>query len=157
MKFGVDQTNVKKVVVWGNHSNTQYPDISYVEVEGKKVKDLINDDFITSFTKLVQNRGSEILCLRKKSSGFSAAKAICDHIFDWMHGTPSGSWVSMGVTSDGSYGIPEGLIYSMPVVCKNFEYQFVKDLVINDNSKDCLQAGIDELIAEQEEALEELE
>ncbi len=93
---------------------------------------------------------------RKKSSGFSAAKAVVDHMKDWISGTEDGNWVSMAVLSDGSYGIPEGIIFSFPVTCNGFDYQIVKDIVLTDFSKEMIQMGVDELQDEKEEAQEDL-
>jgi malate dehydrogenase len=157
-KLKQDPSKIKKVIVWGNHSVLQYPDLSYAEVEGKKVVDVLdNDNYIRKeFMKYVQQRGAEVLFQRKKSSVFSAAKAVVDHLIDWFFGSESGNWVSMGIISDGSYGIPEGLVFSCPVICRNSEYELVKDLTLSDFSKQQLKFAIAELVDEKEETLEEL-
>lgn len=116
-------------------------------------KDYIEKEFIT----LIQQRAHEVLQQRKKPAVMSAARAISDHIKDWMSGTESGNFVSMGVVSDGSYGIPEGLVFSVPVTCKDFEYHIVEGLEISEFGKEQLKLGIDELIDERDEVIHELE
>jgi malate dehydrogenase len=158
IKLNVEPTKVKKMVVWGNHSSLQFPDVSFCEIGGKKFEDSINDltYLRKEFVKTIQNRGAEVLFQRKKSSGFSAAKAIADHMKDWSNGTDEGNWISMSVISDGTYGIPKGLVFSMPVVCNNFEYEIVKDLSLNEYTKQQIEIGIEELEEEKELAVEEL-
>jgi len=108
------------------------------------------------FVKSIQNRGAEVLIVRKKSSGFSAAKAIIDHMKDWALGTEPGNWISMSVVSDGSYGIPEGLVFSCPVTCQDFDYQIVKNLNLDNYTKQQIAVGIEELEEEKELASDEL-
>jgi malate dehydrogenase len=157
-KLSSDPSQVKKIIIWGNHSSLQYPDISQTVLDGKKAEELINDENYVKkdFLKLIQHRGGEVLYQRKKSSGFSAAKAILDHMRDWMFGTESGNWVSMAVMSDGSYGIPEGLVFSFPVTSKDFEYEIVKGITISDFSSEQIQNGIGELEDERDEAMEDI-
>ncbi|KAK1267069.1 Malate dehydrogenase, cytoplasmic [Acorus gramineus] len=131
-RVGVQVSEVKNVIIWGNHSSTQYPDVSHATVisEGaeKAVKSLVSDDewLKGEFIKIVQQRGAAIIKARKLSSALSAASSACDHIRDWVLGTPEGTWVSMGVYSDGSYNVPAGLIYSFPVTCRNGEWTIVQ-------------------------------
>jgi len=157
-KLGCDPNEVKKIIVWGNHSSLQYPDVTHTTLSGKKVEEIINDDnyIKKDFLKLIQHRGAEVLYQRKKSSGFSAAKAIVDHMRDWMFGTESGNWVSMAVISDGSYGVPEGLVFSVPVSCKDFEYEIVKGLEMSDFSNMQIKTGIEELEDERDEASDDV-
>lgn len=145
-------STVKKVIIWGNHSATQYPDLYHAEVEGKKAFDLIKDQnwVEQTFIPTVQKRGAAIIEARGLSSAASAANAAIDHIHDWVHGTPEGSWVTMGIPSDESYGIPEGVIYGYPVTCKNGQYQIVKGLDLSDFSKARMQATHQELLEERD-------
>ena len=135
-KFDTDSTEVKKVTIWGNHSALQYPDIFNVTVAGKNIandidKTWLEDDFIPK----VQKRGAEIIAARGLSSAASAANAAIFHMRDWALGTQDDDWVSMGVASDGSYGIPEGVIFGFPCVCKDGDYEIVQGLEWNDFSK----------------------
>ncbi|WOL06242.1 malate dehydrogenase isoform X2 [Canna indica] len=149
---------VKNVIIWGNHSSTQYPDVNHAIVTTqageKAVKDLIsdtkwlNEEFIT----IVQQRGAAVIKARGQSSALSAASAVCDHIHDWILGTPKGSWVSMGVCSDGSYGIHAGLIYSFPVTCRKGEWSIVQGLQIDDFSRAKMDATAKELVEEKSSA-----
>nr|GMD62103.1 malate dehydrogenase, cytoplasmic-like isoform X1 [Ipomoea batatas] len=155
-KLGIHVSEVKNVIIWGNHSSTQYPDASHAAVKiergEKRVSELFADDdkwLQTDFITTVQQRGAEIIKARKQSSALSAASAICDHIRDWVLGTPKGTWVSMGVYSDGSYGIPPGLMYSFPVTCKNGEWSIVEGLKINAFSREKMDASARELIEEK--------
>lgn len=152
-KLKCDIQKVKKVIIWGNHSQLTYADLTQAEFGGKSVEKELNDENYVQkdFLKFIQNRGGEVLYQRKKSSGFSAAKAISHHLRDWMFGTEDGTWTSMAVLSDGSYGIPEGMVFSYPVVCKNFEYQIVRDLTLSEFSKEQIKMGVDELQDEMEE------
>lgn len=149
-------TDVKNIIIWGNHSSTQYPDVNHATViksDGEKpVRQLVADDnwLNTEFITTVQQRGAAIIKARKLSSALSAASAACDHIRDWVLGTPKGSWVSMGVYSDGSYNIKPGLIYSFPVTCQNGEWSIVKDLKIDEFSKAKMEATEKELTEEKE-------
>lgn len=158
LKVGVSQ--VHNVVIWGNHSSTQYPDVShgFVEGQGQKtpVRDAVKDDtwLRGDFIKTVQQRGAAVIKMRKLSSAASAAKAIVDHVRDWVHGTPEGDYVSMGVYSDGSYGIKEGVIYSFPVTCKGGRYHIVQGLTIDDFSREQMKKTEDELFSEREQAFQ---
>jgi malate dehydrogenase len=142
---------VKKVIIWGNHSATQYPDLHHATVGGKPALSLVDSSwFKDSFIPTVQQRGAAVIKARGTSSAASAAAAALDHVHDWMLGTLPGDWVSMGVSSDGSYGIPEGVIYSYPVTCKNGDYSIVQGLEINDFSREKMQATHRELLEERD-------
>jgi malate dehydrogenase len=150
-KTGAALTQVKKVIIWGNHSATQYPDLHHATVDGKPALSLVDQTwFKDSFIPTVQQRGAAIIKARGTSSAASAAAAAIDHVHDWMLGTPAGNWVSMGVPSDGSYGIPEGIVYSYPVTCKGGEYSIVQGLEINDFSREKMQATQRELLEERD-------
>jgi len=157
-KIGVNVENVKNVIVWGNHSDTQFPDVNhgYIKPDGTPLREAVNDnDFLNGpFLTFVQKRGGEIMAKRGFSSAMSAAKAIADHMRDWVYGTPEGEWVSMGVESDGSYGINEGVIYSFPCECRQGEYQIVKNLEIDDWSRGKMTTTLEELITERDLAHE---
>ena len=120
-KAGVPVTAVTKMTIWGNHSATQYPDIFHAEVNGQNAAELVNDQnwLENDFIPTVQQRGAAIIEARGLSSAASAANAAIDHMRDWALGTPEGDWVSMAIPSDGSYGVPEGLMSSFPVTCSN--------------------------------------
>jgi malate dehydrogenase len=150
-KTGSPLAEVKKVIIWGNHSATQYPDLHHATVGGKAALSVLDDSwFKDSFIPTVQQRGAAIIKARGTSSAASAASAALDHIHDWMLGTPAGDWVSMGIPSDGSYGIPEGVIYSYPVTCKAGEYSIVQGLAINDFSREKMLATHRELLEERD-------
>jgi len=150
-KSGAPLTTVKKVIIWGNHSATQYPDLHHATVGGKPALSLVDPSwFKDSFIPTVQQRGAAIIKARGTSSAASAAAAAIDHVHDWMLGTPAGDWVSMAVPSDGSYDIPEGVIYSYPVTCKSGEYSIVQGLEINDFSRGKMQATHRELLEERD-------
>jgi malate dehydrogenase len=150
-KTGGALGDVKKVIIWGNHSATQYPDLHHATVAGKPALSVVEDAwFKENFIPTVQQRGAAIIKARGTSSAASAAAAALDHIHDWMLGTPSGDWVSMGIPSDGSYGIPEGVIYSYPVTCKDGEYSIVQGLSVNDFSRDKMSATHRELLEERD-------
>src|SRR5262249_38571106 len=138
--------------VWGNHSATQYPDLFTAECEGKKVWPLINDQawLEKEFIPVVQKRGAAIIDARGLSSAASAANAAIDHIKSWVSGTPSGDWVSMGIPYDGSYGIPEGVLYGYPVTCANGSYQIVKNIDVSEFSRGRMQATLKELHEERD-------
>jgi malate dehydrogenase len=143
--------DVKKVIIWGNHSATQYPDLHHATVAGKPALSVVDAGwFKDTYIPTVQQRGAAVIKARGTSSAASAAAAALDHIHDWMLGTPAGDWVSMGVPSDGSYGIPEGVIYSYPVTCKNGEYSIVQGLSISDFSREKMQATHRELLEERD-------
>jgi malate dehydrogenase len=151
-KIGKKVTDVRRMTVWGNHSATQYPDLFQAEAEGKKVWPMINDQawLEGTFIPTVQKRGAAIIEARGLSSAASAANAAVDHIRDWVAGTRDGDWVSMGIPSDGSYGIPEGVIYGYPVTCKGGQYQIVKGLEVSDFSRGRMNATLKELHEERE-------
>ena len=138
------------MVVWGNHSATQYPDISYATIEDKPVKDLVDDEWnVNTFIPVVQQRGAAIIKARGASSAASAASAAVDHMRDWALGS-NGQWVSMGVHSAGnSYGIDEDIIYSFPIVCENGEWKEVSGLSVSDFSKERMKQTEQELLDEK--------
>ncbi|KAG7996745.1 hypothetical protein I3843_01G176700 [Carya illinoinensis] len=154
-RLNVQVSDVKNVIIWGNHSSTQYPDVSHATVKTpsgeKPVPALIADDswLKGEFITTVQQRGAAIIKARKLSSALSAASSACDHIRDWVLGTPEGTWVSMGVYSDGSYNVPAGLIYSFPVTCCNGEWTIVQGLSIDDFSRKKLDLTAEELTEEK--------
>ena len=147
-------TSIKQMVVWGNHSLTQYPDISHCTVDGKNANSLVDDDWYKNeFMPKVQKRGAEIINARGASSAASAASAAIDHMRDWVHG--SDDWVSLGMISKGDYGITEGLMYSFPVTCNNGNFEVVQGLNQNDFSIEMMKATESELL-EEREAVKEL-
>ena len=150
-KSGSAQANVKRVIIWGNHSATQYPDLHHATVAGKAALSVVEASWFKDvYIPTVQQRGAAGIKARGTSSAASAAAAALDHIHDWMLGTPAGDWVSMAVASDGSYGIPEGVIYSYPVTCKNGDYSIVQGLSINEFSREKMQATHRELLEERD-------
>jgi len=150
-KTGTHVTAIRKMTIWGNHSATQYPDISHTLVNGKAAKSLVDQKWLEeTFIPIVQQRGAAIIKARGASSAASAASAAIDHIHDWFHGTPSGDWVSMGVPSDGSYGIKEGVIYSYPVTIKDGAYQIVQGLSVDEFSRKRMDATEKELREERD-------
>ena len=151
-KAGVAVTEVTKMTIWGNHSATQYPDIFHAEVGGKNAAELIGDQkwLESDFIPTVQQRGAAIIEARGASSAASAANAAIDHMHDWMLGTAAGDWVSMGVVSDGSYGVPEGLLSSFPVTCAKGERSIVQGLDIDDFSRQRIDVSVQELVEERE-------
>jgi malate dehydrogenase len=150
-KTGTHVTAIRKMTIWGNHSATQYPDISHTVVNGKPAKPLVDQKWIEeTFIPVVQQRGAAIIKARGASSAASAASAALDHIHDWFHGTPAGDWVSMAVPSDGSYGIKEGVIYSYPVTIKDGSYQIVQGLSIDEFSRKRMDATDKELREERD-------
>ncbi|KAK8585745.1 hypothetical protein V6N13_050717 [Hibiscus sabdariffa] len=151
-RLNVQVSDVKNVIIWGNHSSTQYPDVNHATVGDKPVRELVKDDewLNGEFITTVQQRGAAIIKARKLSSALSAASAACDHIRDWVLGTPEGTWVSMGVYSDGSYNAPAGVIYSFPVTCKNGEWTIVQGLAIDEFSRKKLELTGAELTEEKE-------
>src|SRR6476661_8384838 len=151
-KVGKAVSSIKKVTIWGNHSATQYPDLFQAEAEGKKVWPMINDQawLEQSFIPTVQKRGAAIIEARGLSSAASAANAAIDHVRDWVKGTRDGDWVSMGIPSDGSYGIPEGIMYGYPVTCRNGGYQIVKGIEISEFSRKRMDATLKELHEERD-------
>ena len=150
-KTGKAVGDIEKLVVWGNHSTTQYPDYRFATVNGESVKALINDETWNreTFIPTVAKRGAAIIEARGLSSAASAANAAIDHIRDWVLGT-NGEWVTMGVPSDGSYGIPEGVMFGFPVTCQNGDYTIVQGLEIDAFSQEKLNATLAELNEERE-------
>ncbi|MEI8035271.1 MAG: malate dehydrogenase [Betaproteobacteria bacterium] len=151
-KVGKPVASIKKLSVWGNHSSTQYPDIFSVEADGQKVWPLINDQnwLEENFIPTIQKRGAAIIDARGLSSAASAANAAIEHIRDWTFGTREGDWVSMGIPSDGSYGIAEGVLYGYPVTCKNGQFEIVKGIELSDFSKARMQVTLKELHEERD-------
>jgi malate dehydrogenase len=150
-KTGTHITQIRKMIIWGNHSATQYPDVSHATVDGKPAKSLVDQKWIDeSFIPVVQQRGAAVIKARGSSSAASAASAALDHVRTWALGTADGDWVSMGVPSDGSYGIPAGVIYSYPVTCRNGEYQIVQGLAIDEASRKRMTTSENELKEERE-------
>jgi malate dehydrogenase len=150
-KTGNHVTAIRKMTIWGNHSATQYPDISHTVVNGKPAKPLVDQKWLEeTFIPVVQQRGAAIIKARGASSAASAASAAIDHIHDWFHGTPNGDWVSMAVPSDGSYGIKEGVIYSYPVTIKDGNYQIVQGLSVDEFSRKRMDATDKELREERD-------
>jgi malate dehydrogenase len=138
------------MVIWGNHSSTQYPDIRFAEVDGRGVAgDVDTGWYREAFIPTVQQRGAAIIKARGASSAASAASAALDHVRNWALGTPAGDWVSMAVPSDGSYGIEPGVIYSFPCVCENGDYRIVQDLEIDEFSRTRMDATDAELREER--------
>ncbi|MCL2876725.1 MAG: malate dehydrogenase, partial [Betaproteobacteria bacterium] len=144
-------SSLKNMVVWGNHSPTMYADYRFVTSNGDKVKALINDDAWNSdvFLPTVGKRGAAIIEARGLSSAASAANAAIDHMRDWMLGS-NGEWVTMGVPSDGSYGIPEGIIYGFPTTTENGEYTIIQGLDIDAFSRDRMTKTLNELLEERD-------
>ena len=137
--------------MWGNHSATQYPDISHALVNGKPARSLVDAAWVEqTFIPVVQQRGAAIIKARGASSAASAASAAIDHVHTWIHGTAEGDWVSMAIPSDGSYGIPEGVLYSYPVTTRNGEYQIVQGLAVDEFSRKRMDATLAELKEERE-------
>ncbi len=155
-KTGALNTDIAKVTIWGNHSSTQYPDIHQTTVKGKPALSLVDQAWYSdTFIPLVQQRGAAIIKARGASSAASAASAAIDHMRDWTHGTAEGAWVSMGIPSDGSYGVKPGVIFGYPVTVKNGKYEIVQGLDINEFSKARIDATEKEL-REERAAVEQL-
>ncbi|KAK0175017.1 hypothetical protein PV327_008802 [Microctonus hyperodae] len=159
--LGVQVDQVKNVIIWGNHSSTQYPDVTHATVnlsktgkgvisvpEAVKDNEWLNGEFVSA----IQKRGAAVIAARKMSSAMSAAKAAGDHMRDWFNGTKDGQWVSMGVVSDGSYGIPKDIVFSFPVTIKNKKFSIVQGLEISDFSRSKLNITAEELGEECKEA-----
>ncbi len=156
-KTGASVTDIKKMTIWGNHSATQYPDIFHAEIAGKNAAQTVNDQawIESDFIPTVAKRGAAIIEARGSSSAASAASATIDAAHDWLFGTPEGDWASMAVVSDGSYGIPEGVIYSFPVTTAGGDWSIVQGLEIDDFSRARMDATAAELI-EERDAVKEL-
>jgi len=151
-KLGVSVNDVTNMTIWGNHSATQYPDLFHCRVGGQVAADAVGDqDWIeNTFIPIVQQRGKAIIEARGASSAASAANAAVNHIHDWVLGTPESDWVSMAIRSDGSYGVPEGLISSFPVTCADGVYSIVQGLDIDDFSRSRIDASAAELVGERD-------
>ncbi|MBS9535143.1 malate dehydrogenase [Mycobacterium sp. M1] len=151
-KTGAPVTDIKKVTIWGNHSASQYPDIFHAEVNGKNAAEVVNDEawIENDFIPTVAKRGAAIIDARGASSAASAASATVNAARDWLQGSPADDWVSMAVVSDGSYGVPEGLISSFPVTTKNGDWSIVQGLEINDFSRAKIDASTAELAEERD-------
>lgn len=150
-KTGTHSTDVKNMTIWGNHSSTQYPDLYHATVGGSEAMSKVEQSWYEGeFIPLVQQRGAAIIKARGLSSAASAANAAIEHMRDWTLGTPDGDWVSMGVPSDGSYGIEEGVIYGYPCTCKDGKYKIVQGLEINEFSRARMDATDQELREERD-------
>jgi malate dehydrogenase len=156
-KAGATVNEVKKMTIWGNHSATQYPDIFHAEVGGRNAAEVVDDQqwLEDDFIPTVQKRGAAIIEARGASSAASAASATVDSARDWLRGTPEGTWTSMAVASDGSYGVPEGLISSFPVTTQAGKWSIVQGLDVNDFSRSRIDASVAEL-GEERDAVREL-
>ncbi|MFE0625414.1 malate dehydrogenase [Streptomyces sp. NPDC058864] len=151
-RTGVPVSEIRRLTIWGNHSATQYPDIFHAEVAGKNAAETVNDEkwLAEEFIPTVAKRGAAIIAARGASSAASAANAAIDHVFTWTNGTAEGDWTSAGVVSDGSYGVPEGLISSFPVTAKDGRFEIVQGLEINEFSRARIDASVKELEEERE-------
>jgi malate dehydrogenase len=150
-KTGSHVTDIRRMTIWGNHSSTQYPDLSHAEVAGRPAKSLVDPGWITgTFIPVVQQRGAAVIKARGASSAASAASAAIDHVHTWVHGTPAGDWVSMAVPADGSYGINAGVVFSYPVTVSNGDYRIVPGLAVEEFSRQRLEATYAELREERD-------
>jgi malate dehydrogenase len=151
-KLGVPVTAISRMSIWGNHSPTMYPDLFHAEVNGKVAAEVVNDEawLRDTFIPTVGKRGAAIIEARGASSAASAANAAIEHVYDWVNGTSEGDWTSAAVVSDGSYGVPEGLISSFPVVARNGQYEIVQGLALDDFSRQKIDASIAELVEERD-------
>ncbi|MFD7033811.1 malate dehydrogenase [Streptomyces sp. NPDC059917] len=156
-KTGAAVSDIKRLTIWGNHSATQYPDIFHAEIAGKNAAELIADQawLADDFIPTVAKRGAAIIEARGASSAASAANAAIDHVYTWVNGTAEGDWTSMGIPSDGSYGVPTGIISSFPVTTKDGKYEIVQGLDINEFSRARIDASVAELV-EERDAVSEL-
>ncbi|MFC4638004.1 malate dehydrogenase [Deinococcus hohokamensis] len=151
-KTGKPVSSIKNITIWGNHSSTQYPDLSQATVDGQPALDLVDRTWYEQeYIPTVAKRGAAIIEARGASSAASAASAAIDHMRDWALGTPEGEWVSMGIPSDGSYGVPEGLIYGFPVTVKDGQYSIVQGLDVSEFSRGKMDATARELEEERDE------
>jgi malate dehydrogenase len=155
-KLGSAVTDVKRMTIWGNHSTTQYPDLFHCEVAGRNAYEAVGDhDWVdTVFIPTVAKRGAAIIEARGASSAASAANAAIEHVRSWVQGTPDADWVSMGIPSDGSYGVAEGIISSFPVTCSGGDYTIVSGLDIDDYSRGKIDASVAELVDERDAVAE---
>jgi malate dehydrogenase len=155
-KTGSAVGDIRKLTVWGNHSASQYPDIRQAEVAGKNAAELVADQewIENTFIPTVAKRGAAIIEARGASSAASAANAAIDHVYDWVNGTPEGNWTSVGLMSDGSYGIPEGLIAGFPAVSRNGAWEIVQGIEIDEFSRARIDASVAELVSERDAVTE---
>ncbi|TDD81949.1 malate dehydrogenase [Saccharopolyspora karakumensis] len=150
-KLGVSVTDIRKLTIWGNHSATQYPDLFHAEVGGKIAAEQVEQSWLADeFIPTVAKRGAAIIDARGASSAASAANAAIDHVHTWVNGTPEGDWTSAGVVSDGSYGVPEGLISSFPVTARDGKFEIVQGLEIDEFSRERIDASVAELTEERD-------
>jgi malate dehydrogenase len=151
-KTGCTVSDITRLTIWGNHSATQYPDIFHAEIAGRNAAEVVDDQgwIENDFIPTVAKRGAAVIEARGSSSAASAASATIDAARDWLHGSPEGDWVSMAVASDGSYGVPEGLVYSYPVTTSGGSWEIVQGLEINDFSRARMDATAAELTEERE-------
>ncbi|MDT0308170.1 malate dehydrogenase [Streptomyces sp. DSM 44917] len=151
-KTGAPLSDITRLTIWGNHSATQYPDIFHAEIAGKNAAEVVNDEtwLAEEFIPTVAKRGAAVIEVRGASSAASAANAAIDHVHTWVNGTPEGDWTSMAVPSDGSYGVPEGLISSFPVTTEDGAYEIVQGLELNAFSRTRIDASVAELAEERE-------
>lgn len=157
IRVGRPVTSIKRMTIWGNHSSTQYPDLFHCEVDGEPANQLVDDQewIEQTFIPTVARRGTAIIEARGASSAASAANAAISHVRDWWHGTPEGDWVSVGLASDGSYDVPEGLMSSFPCISRNGRWEIVQGLEVDDYSRSKIDVSVAELI-EEREAVQEL-
>jgi len=154
-KAGKSAADVKKPIIWGNHSSTQFADARFATIDNKPVAAVVEQAWLQGeFISTIQQRGAAVIKARGASSALSAANAIIDHMHDWVLGTPEGEWVSMGVPTDGSYGIKDDLVFSFPVTCKNGKYTVVTGLEINDFAHSKIEITKNELLDEKKMAFE---
>lgn len=154
-KTGTSVAGIKRLAIWGNHSASQYPDISHASVDGAPAASLVEESWIADeFIPRVAKRGAEIISVRGGSSAASAANAAVEHMRLWVHGTPDGDWTSMAVPSDGSYGVPEGLVSSFPVTTSGGSWNIVQGLEFSDFSRTRIEASVAELVAERDAVAE---
>jgi len=155
-KAGVTVNDITNLTIWGNHSATQYPDIFNAKINGQDAAELVNDQawLESDFIPTVAKRGAAIIEARGSSSAASAANAAIDHVYSWVNGTPEGDWVSAGIVSDGSYGVPEGIISSFPVTSSGGEWEIVQGLDISDFSRSRIDASVAELVDERDAVTE---
>jgi len=151
-KAGVSVGQVKNVTIWGNHSAKQYPDVAYAKIGKRRVTDVIHDEAWLSqtFVPTVAKRGAAIIDARGASSAASAANAAVDHVRDWVQGTPADTWVSVGLASDGSYGVPEGLVSGFPAVSKGGAWEIVQGLEFTQQGRALFDASVGELVEERD-------
>jgi malate dehydrogenase len=155
LRSGVAISEVKNTIIWGNHSGTQVPDVNSALVQGRSARDVCSDDafFDGPFIQIVQQRGAEVLKARGLSAGSSTARAIVDHVHDWIRGTPHGTFVSMGVLSDGNpYSIPNGLLFSFPVTCHGGQWKIMEGLTITPHIRSLIENTTKELLEEKQQA-----